>query len=195
MLRPLVLSLALLAAVPAWAEGPQYVLTPGVTPCMVSVPLKQWNAYVSNVKPTPSVPGSPIASIMVTINQTPGVGWSWPCPTTAGQYYVHLRAVDLSGVEGQIGDSLAFVILDALPPPGGISLGTPVASVPPLLTIRSTPGVLPGNGIALVPKGSKGTVVEGPTSVASEPWWRVRWAAGPTGWSKASLLELAAPAP
>src|SRR3990167_4682620 len=105
--------LLLLAALAIPASAP----TPAGVSCPVSWSLKEYNVYLAT---SPTDPGVKVATVPSGFG--PAASWSWPCPTAAGQYYVRLVAVNLSGVEGTSSPVVAVVILPPAPPPPTTSL-------------------------------------------------------------------------
>ena len=173
----------------AWAEGPQYILrTPGVSPCtIVWYEPDSFNVYAST---TPGGAKTKLGSVQNSFESVPAKMWSWPCPTTPGQYYFSEAAVNSQG-EGAHSSPHALLILDpnAPPVPTTFGIGASITSVPPLLNVRATPSRT-GSYVAAVPHGSTGVIVAGPQTVNGETWWQIRWSAGVTGWSLETLLTL-----
>src|SRR3990170_1238123 len=132
--------LLLLAAltVPASAQ------TPAGVSCPVSWSLKEYNVYLAT---SPTDPGLKVATVPAGVG--PAATWSWPCPTTPGQYYLRVVAVNLLGVEGTSSPLVTFVILPPTPPP-------PLPPPPmPCLAIRCSACSSPAT--TLIPPRSSGT--------------------------------------
>ena len=101
-----VLLLLAALAIPASAQ------TPAGVSCPVSWSLKEYNVYLAT---SPTDPGLKVATVPAGVG--PAATWSWPCPTTPGQYYLRVVAVNLLGVEGTSSPLVTFVILPPTPPP------------------------------------------------------------------------------
>lgn len=175
-MRRLTLALLLLAA-PAWAEGPEYVLTaPGVSPCSLSWQTgDHFKVYLSTSK-------GQLGPLFATV---PGQNTTAQaaCPTAPGQYY--WQVVSQVGVmpESVPSAPYAFVIVDPNAPPPSpptFRIGASVQTTALLLNVRATPG---GAILGTQPRNATAVIVDGPVDLTGTRWWKLHYTTGIDGWS------------
>ena len=143
-----VLSLLAAGAISASAQ------TPAGVSCPVTWSLKEYNVYLAS---SPTDPGTKVATVPSGFG--PAATWSWPCPTTPGQYYIRLVAVNLLGVEGTSSPVVAVVVLPPAPPPPPPP--PPTTSLPSVWTrCADENGVCAFQGTAAVRYGANNVYVQ-----------------------------------
>lgn len=117
----------------------------------------------------------------------------WPCPTTAGTYYLSMAWVQPDGSESARGGILGIIVGPFAPaPPVALAIGTKVivnTAVGQPLNVRPAP-TLTSCSVAGLPacptvaRGTPGTILDGPVVANNVTWWKVDWG----GWSSQAYL-------
>src|SRR5271154_63908 len=128
-----------------------------------------------------------MASINIPVPQLtpPAVN---PPPLTPPPVPVTIVDSTKNGVNvAQSGTTLTITDKGVVPPPIEIGIGSRVQAVG-AVNVRSAAG---GTLVGTQPNGATGTVIAGPTTANSFPWWQVTFDSAPSGWVGADSLELA----
>lgn len=142
------------------------------------------NPGALNLRSQPALSGSVIALMSANTSGTVLGG-----PTSANGYswYQIQTRYGTGWAAGELLDASAVVPTPAPPPGGGFPIGSAVAATSPV-NMRSAAS-LSGAVLAVLPLGTTGSVLAGPTNASGYAWYRLQTNWG-SGWVAASFLKL-----
>lgn len=79
-------------------------------------------------------------------------------------------------------------------PSGGFAIGASIETTAGYLNLRASAS-LSASVVAVMPRGTRGTVLAGPTWLNGIPWYKIRTSSYGTGWASGSYLALAGMSP